>query len=300
MRHPPRDGLAGSLAYCERLTRRAAGNFYPAFRVLPRPQRLAMCALYAFLRVTDDLADEPGPADAKARTLAAWRKRTDEALTAGVFSHRLHAAFHDTVARHAIPREYLDAVLDGVETDLRPVAFTTFAELYRYCYRVASAVGLCCIHIWGFRGEKAKEYAEAAGVAFQLTNILRDLAEDRQRGRVYLPVEDWQRFDSPPERWADRDGSFRDLMRFEVARARGYYDASRPLARLLPPAGRAVFQMMSRTYRGLLDQIERRDYDVFTRRVRLSRWRKLGLLMRAMPARWGLVGMTNDPPMTHQ
>jgi phytoene synthase len=287
MRHPPRDGRAGSFAYCVRLARRAAGNFYPAFRVLPRPQRRAMCALYAYLRVTDDIADEPGPADARAAALAAWRKRTDQALTEGIYSHRLHAAFHETVERSGIPRQHLAEVIDGVESDLRPVAFETFAELYRYCYRVASAVGLCCIHVWGFRDERAREYAESAGIAFQLTNILRDLGEDLQRGRVYLPAEDWRRFDCPPERWAQRGESFRELMRFQVARARGYYEAARPLSALLPPAGRAVFGVMARTYRGLLDQIERRDYDVFSRRVRLSRWRKAALVLRALPVRFG-------------
>src|SRR5262249_50086893 len=157
------------------------------------------------------------------------------------------------------------------EMDLEPVRYATFAELYRYCYRVASAVGLACIHVWGFDGDRAKEHAEAAGIAFQLTNILRDLGEDAARGRVYLPDEDLRRCGSAAERLGrhERDDRFRELMRFEVERARGYYDAAGPLVPLLRPAGRAVFLTMMRTYRGLLDLIERRNYDVFSRRVSL-------------------------------
>ncbi len=280
--------LARSYAYCERLARREAGNFYHAFRILPRPQRQAMCALYAFLRVADDLGDGPGPAEAKRGPLAEWRRRMNRAL-AGKYDHRLHAAFHDTVRRHRIPPVYFDAVLDGVEMDLEPVAIAHFDELYRYCYRVASAVGLACIHIWGFAHPDAKIYAESAGIGFQLTNILRDLKEDADRGRVYLPREDLDRFGYSPEqlRRGERDDCFRALMRFEVERARLYYDASLPLAKLLTPPGRAVFQVMRRTYRGLLDAIERRRYDVFSRRVRLSPWRKLSLVAQALPVRWG-------------
>src|SRR5262249_36067571 len=152
-----------------------------------------------------------------------------------------------------------------------------FAELRLYCYRVASAVGLACIHIWGCRDERARAFAEDAGYAFQLTNILRDLGEDAGRGRVYLPHDELARFGYDAGRLArgERDDNFRALMRFQVERARGYYDASWPLVPLLPPAGRAVFLVMARTYRGLLELIEQRDYDVFSSRVRLSTWRKL-------------------------
>jgi len=188
-----------------------------------------------------------------------------------------------------VPAHYLYEVLDGVEMDLKVHSYSTFCDLYAYCYRVASAVGLACIHIWGFRAGNAEECAEKAGIAFQLTNILRDLPEDAERGRIYLPQEDFLRFGYRPEdlvRQAN-DEPFRNLMRFQVERARGYYDASQPLARLLDPAGRAVFQVMGETYRSLLDEIERREYDVFTSRVRLSRWRKVSLIMRAIPTRLG-------------
>jgi phytoene synthase len=282
--------LTRSYSYCERLARREAGNFYLAFRVLPRSQRLAMCALYAFNRVADDLSDGPQPSSEKRRLLESWRERWNAARE-GKYSHRLHAAFHDTVKTYRIPDEYIQAVLDGVSMDLDPVRFETFTDLYPYCYRVASAVGLACIHIWGFTSEEAKTYAEAAGIAFQMTNILRDLREDASRGRIYLPREDLRRFGYREEQLnrGERDAAFRDLMRFEVNRTRGFYEAARPLVRLLNPAGRAVFLVLSRTYRGLLEAIERRDYDVFSSRVRLSRVHKAWLAVRAMPVRWGWV-----------
>src|SRR5262245_43236443 len=202
--------LSRSYAYCERLARREAGNFYHAFRVLPGHQRRAMCALYAFLRVTDDLTDDVAAVEQKRANLAVWRKHFDKAL-AGVCSHPVHPALHDAVQAHAIPREYLDAVLDGVAMDLDQTRYETFADLYTYCYRVASAVGLACIHIWGFAQESAKAHAESAGIAFQLTNILRDLGEDAARGRVYLPREDLDRFGYTEEALfrSQRDDSFR-------------------------------------------------------------------------------------------
>jgi phytoene synthase len=282
--------VARSYAYCERLARRQAGNFYHAFRILPRPQRCAMCALYAFMRVADDCTDGAESVEEKQTTLNLWRRQFEQML-AGAYGHPLHAALHHTLQSYHVPRTYLDAVLDGVGMDLYQTAYTTFADLYTYLYRVASAVGLACIYIWGFTHEKALEYAESAGIAFQLTNILRDLGEDAARGRVYLPQEDLQRFSYPWEqlRSGERNGQFRALMRFEVGRARAYYEAAEPLGALLRPAGRAVFQVMARTYRGLLEAIEQRDYDVFSGRVSLSRWRHLGLVLQAMPVRWGWV-----------
>jgi phytoene synthase len=249
-----------------------------------------MCALYAFLRVADDLTDGPGSSAEKQASLATYRRQFDRAL-AGDYSHSLHEALHHTVQAYGIPRVYLEAVLDGVEMDLFQASYATFADLYTYCYRVASAVGLACIHIWGFAEERAKVHAENAGIAFQLTNILRDLREDAARGRVYLPQEDLDRFGYSVQQLhhAERDERFRALMRFQVERARGYYEAAEPLAATLPRAGRAVFQVMLGTYRGLLETIAKRDYDVFSSRVSLSRWRKLGLVVQAMPARWGWV-----------
>ncbi len=282
--------LASSYRYCEQVARREAGNFYHAFRVLPRTQRQAMCALYAFLRLTDDLGDSPGPEAQKRHRLTEWRRQFDRALL-GEHTHSLHPAIHHTIKTHGIPTPYLHDVIDGVEMDLNIARYASFADLYGYCYRVASVVGLACIHIWGFKDDRAKVYAEKAGIAFQLTNILRDLGEDAARGRVYLPAEDLDRFGYPEVKLArgERDDRFRSLMRFQVDRARGFYESSQPLAPLLPPPGRAVFQVMTRTYRGLLEAIESLDYDVFTSRVSLSQWRKLRLVVQALPVRLGWV-----------
>jgi phytoene synthase len=281
--------LLRSYRFCETLARREAGNFYPAFRILRPPQRLSMCALYAFMRIADDLSDEPGPIVGKRAGLRAWREGLDRACR-GEFTHPIHEALAHTIHKYAIPREYLEAVLDGVEMDLEPVAYATFAELSLYCHRVASAVGLACIHVWGFTRPKAKAYAEQAGLAFQLTNILRDLGEDAARGRVYLPREDLERFGYTENklRRGERDESFRALMCFEVERARTCYAAAWPLVPLLSPPGRAVFLMMAKTYRSLLDAIEARDYDVFRSRVSVGSWKKLLFALTALPVRWEL------------
>jgi len=279
--------LDESYRWCESVARTQAGNFYPAFRVLPGDQRRAMCALYAFLRIADDCGDEEGTIEAKTAKLDSWRAGLFEAI-AGRFPHPSHEALADTVHRYGIPVQYLEAVLDGVAMDLGPVVYETFDDLRRYCWHVASAVGLACIHIWGFSSESAKGYAEEAGIAFQLTNILRDLREDALRDRVYLPAEDLRRFGCDIEgfRSGRMDPGFRELMRFEIARARSLYAASEPLVPMLRPPGRAVFLMMSRTYRGLLDVMEARDYDVFRERVRVSSWTKLRYALGVLPVRF--------------
>jgi 15-cis-phytoene synthase len=280
--------VAASYAYSEKLAKQQAGNFYHAFRVLPGPERRAMCALYAFMRVADDLSDEPGPVEGKRDALAEYRRQFRACLK-GTYCHPFHAALHHAMTVYHIPPEYPEAVVDGVEMDLTTNHYETFDELYRYCYRVASAVGLCCIHIWGFENPEAIALAEKAGIAFQLTNILRDLGEDAGRGRVYLPREDLLRFgyDESYLRRGVRNESFRALMQFEADRAHRFYTESAPLARLLPPPGKAVFQIMFRTYRGLLEAIVARDFDVFSERVRLSRWRKMRLVLQAIPTRYG-------------
>jgi phytoene synthase len=247
-----------------------------------------MCALYAFLRRTDDLSDGSGTVEAKAAALADWRRQLHGTLR-GEYQDELAPAFHHAVQRYSIPRCHLEAVLDGVEMDLAPVRFATFADLYPYCYRVASAVGLCCIRIWGGWSGRAEEYAERAGIAFQLTNILRDVAEDAGRDRVYLPQDELRRFGCREAqlRGGPCDDAFRALMRYQVQRAREFYQRAWPLAELLPPPGRAVFQVMMQTYEGLLDAIEGRGFDVFGGRISLSRWYKLGLTLKAVPVRFG-------------
>jgi phytoene synthase len=280
--------LARSYAYCERLAQRAASNFYPTFRILPAPQRRSMCALYAFMRVADDLGDTLRTLAEKEVALTHWRRQLGQALQ-GEYTHPIFPALHDTVTRYQLPEVHLQDLLDGIDMDLRQPSYGTFAELYGYCYRVASAVGLSCIHIWGCAEDGAKDLAEKAGIAFQLTNILRDVREDAGLGRIYLPREDLEHFGYGVDELqrCERNDRFRALMRFQVERARGYYAASAPLAGLLPAAGRAVFLVMKGTYQGLLDAIEQRAYDVYSSRVQLSRWRRIRLAMQAVPVRLG-------------
>jgi phytoene synthase len=283
-----RADLRSSYAWCEGVAKTQAGNFDPAFRVRPRAQRLAMCALYAFMRVSDDIADESGQVASKRAELASWRCRFHDAL-GGRPTHPLHSALVDSICRYGIPIEYFTDALEGVASDLGAVRFPTFSELYRYCYCVASTVGLACIHIWGFAREDAKMPAEHAGIALQLTNILRDLGEDRARDRVYVPAEDLEQFRCSAERLGCVDDPvYRSLMAFEVERARNYYRSSEPLASMLPGPGRAVFRVIHSTYRGILDEIERRNYDVLSSRISLSRWTKLRLVLKSLPTRWGL------------
>ena len=278
--------LARSYRYCEEIARREAGNFYPAFLLLPAPQRRSMCALYTFMRIADDLSDEPMPIPVKRERLTAWRAGLRLAL-AGTFQHPSHPALTHTVECYHVPPKYLEAVIDGVEMDLEPTAYRTFADLRNYCWHVASVVGLSCIHIWGFHGADATRFAEDAGIAFQLTNILRDLGEDAASGRVYLPQEDLARFGYDAERLKHGvcDAGFRELMRFEVERVRAYYASGWRLVPRLSPAGQAVFLMMARTYHGLLAEIERRDYDVFSARIRVPRWKKAMFALAAVPVR---------------
>jgi 15-cis-phytoene synthase len=282
--------LQSSIQQCRDLTRAANSSFPIAFRLLPPQKRRAMDALYAFMRVTDDLADEPGEVAGKRGHLARWRAGFLAALD-GHYSHPIHPALAATIRQFAIPPRFLLDVVDGVESDLEPTRFATFAELYPYCYRVASAVGLACVRVWGLRPgarwEDVADPAEAAGVAFQLTNILRDLGEDLALGRVYLPADELAAFACPPESWRHESESFRAVMRFQVSRAREFYRKAEPLDRLLSADGRAIFRVMCGTYRQLLDEIERRGFDVFAARVRVPRWRKGLVLLGGWAAKLG-------------
>jgi len=284
--------LRDSFLACRAITRRAKSSFPLAFLLLPREKRQAMDALYAFMRITDDLADDDGDLHEKRARLRDWRSSLHAALDGDSPSPVLPAVV-DTVRRFHVSLDHLEAVIDGVEMDLEPVRFATFHDLYPYLFRVASAVGLACLPVWGFRdgvtSDDVREPAEAAGIAFQLTNILRDLGEDLNRGRVYLPQEDLDRFDCPPEAWRDPQcrARFRDLMAFQIERARQYYQKSEPLAKLLSRDGRGIYHAMSRTYRELLEAVAASGEAVLTQRVRLSKWRKLRALISAWPARWG-------------
>src|SRR3954469_242245 len=216
--------LDASYRFCGALSRREARNFYYSFLLLPPPLRRSMYALYAFMRHTDDLADDPGPCRDRDTQLERWRGDVHRALEAGESAAWPGlAALAATVERHAIPARYLDDVIDGVAMDLHPRPFPTFDDLYGYCYRVASAVGLCCLYIWGYRsdGGRAESLAEACGIALQLTNIVRDVREDAGNGRIYCPVDDMVLFGaSPDDLVAARTGEpLRRLLAFEAARA---------------------------------------------------------------------------------
>lgn len=275
--------LSASYRACQRLARRTASNFYYPFLLLPQAKRQGMCALYAFLRQTDDLGDSQLPVETRRVALARWRDALNAAL-AGEYRNVYFPALADTVARYNIPARYLHQAIDGMEMDLEVRRYETFDDLRRYCYCVASTVGLACIHIWGFRSPAALVPAEQAGVAFQLTNILRDLKEDAERGRLYLPLEDLQRFDYQPEELfrGVYDERFRHLMDFQVERAQRLYEESRALELWLHRDGVGVYGAMSGIYRGLLDEIRRRRGDVFTHRVRLTTARKLWIAARCM------------------
>jgi len=270
-----------SYQYCCRIARSRAKNFYYSFLLLSAQQRKAMCAIYAFMRYCDDLSDEPGATQA---AIERWRAEMEEALEGRFSEHPLWPAFHHTVRRFGIPHDYFREMIDGVLSDLDPRRFESFEQLYRYCYQVASVVGLTTIHIFGFDTRSALPLAEKCGVAFQLTNILRDIREDAERGRVYLPAEDLRRFGVTEDalRAGDRSEAFVRLMRFEASRARTYYDESRPLLDLIHQRSRSSLLALVSIYSRLLERIEGSNYDVFTRRVRLSPWEKSWIVVRAM------------------
>jgi phytoene synthase len=276
--------LQQSYALCQRLARKSASNFYFSFLLLPREKRKAMCVLYAYLRRVDDLGDDERYGnESRSAELARLRIDLDRALDGDAHDPILQA-LADTAARYRIPREYLTAVLDGVEMDVARRHYETFDQLEEYCYRVASVVGLSCIHIWGFHGPEALEPARQCGVAFQLTNILRDLKEDAARGRVYLPLEDLRRFgcqihDLAPDKVDDRHIA---LMQFEIDRAEKFYCAAAPLELSLARDGQRIFRAMTSTYRALLNRIKRRPENVFRRRIRITGWEKLRIAARAV------------------
>jgi 15-cis-phytoene synthase len=267
--------LEESYRECVHVARTQARNFYYSFICLPPQKRLSMCAIYAFMRYSDDISDD-GAGDPAAR-MAGWRAALDRAFEGEYGESRILPAFHDAVRRHGIPRQYFHELIAGAEMDLRPRRYETWDDTYRYCYHVASVVGLVCIHVFGFRDARAPQLAEYNGIAFQLTNILRDLREDAGMDRVYLPQEDLRRFDySEDELKAGVvNEAYRALMRFEVERARKYYDEAAPLVGLIDADSRPCLRAMREIYRGILDRIVAQDYEVFSRRARVSTLKKL-------------------------
>jgi len=268
--------LSASYEHCRRLARRAGSHFYFSFFLLPRQKRRSMYALYAFFRQTDDLADAAHQSTDRRGDLCAWR----EALTAGLEGQSqagIWPALADTVMRYGIPPRYLHAAVDGAMRDLDHTRYATFAELERYCYEAASVVGLACIHVWGFQGPAALESAVQCGIALQLTNILRDLKEDADRGRIYLPLDELALYRYAPDELLRgvRDERLDALLRFQVERAETYYQRAAPLADQLTPDGRRAFLAMVATYHGLLDKIRRLQGEVLARRVQIGRWRQM-------------------------
>jgi len=276
--------LTDSYAHCQAVAKARARNFYYSFILLPPEQKNAMCAVYAFMRYCDDLSDEPG---ATHSAMDRWRAALTTALAGGPANpgddHPMWPAFLDSVARYNIPHQYFHDMIAGVESDLEPRVIRTFDELYRYCYQVASVVGLTTIHIFGFTSPDALPLAEKCGIAFQLTNILRDVKEDAELGRVYLPSEDLQRFGVSADdlKQALRTEQFGRLMEFELARARRYYDESAPLLRLIEPRSRPSLWALIEIYSNLLDHIAEAHYDVLLRRISLSTTEKLWIVCRA-------------------
>lgn len=268
-----------SYQWCVDVARTQAKNFYYSFLLLSPPQREAMCAIYAFMRYCDDLSDDEGIAD-RASAIARWREDLAQALHGHPGEHPLWPAFIDAVERYQIPHRYFFDMIAGVSSDLEPRCIQTFEELYDYCYHVASVVGLTIIHIFGFDDPQALELAEKCGIAFQLTNILRDVREDYEKDRVYIPAEDFRRFGVSAATLVSTEGFFR-LMDFEAQRAREYYRESAPLVGMIHPRSRASLKALIGIYSRLLDRIVASNYDVLTRRIRVPAWEKVWILARA-------------------
>jgi len=281
--------LDESYNYCRQVARSRARNFYYSFLLLERPQRDAMCAVYTFNRYCDDLSDEPAVAEPERlrEKIAQWRVELDRALRGDYSENTLWPAFHDTVQRYKIPHRFFHEMIDGISSDLEPRQVRTFDELYRYCYQVASVVGLTIIHIFGFDSVKALLLAEKSGIAFQLTNIIRDVREDAQLGRIYLPLEDLDRFDVPISqlKQGSEDDAFRRFLEFECARAQRFYDESAGLSALIHKRSRPSLWALRQIYMSLLSRIKRADYNVLSERINVPTHTKIALLVRAFIVR---------------
>ncbi len=290
--HPPSGQLARAYAVCRAIARREAKNFYYAFLALPRERRNAICAVYAFMRQADDLADDESLSRSQRRAnldrwLAAWHLAAGGSAT----SDPVFLAVRDAIRRFSIPLHLLDELVDGVAMDLdhsasdAPDTYADFDGLYRYCYLVASVVGLVSIRIFGFSGDRAEKLAEETGIAFQLTNILRDVSEDAARNRVYLPLADLAahgvalesllyRAPAAPPTPAERA-----LLAAIAARAEDYYRSAQALLPLIHRESRPALWVLVSIYHALLRRIQRAGYDVFSRRARVPTAQKIAILL---------------------
>jgi len=274
---------------CAEITRHSRSSFYFAFILLPPERRRALHAVYAFCRFIDDIADDESIRE-PALLLKRWREEL-ERVYAGTPTRALSRALADSARRFNIPRELFEEIINGVEMDLSRKRYETWEELRPYCYRVASALGLICIEIFGYRNPSAKSYAENLGLALQLTNILRDVREDAERGRIYIPLEDLAQFNVSEEEilGAVYTPNFVSLMDFEARRAQGLYAAAQ---HALAPEDRATLltaEAMRLIYGALLERIIRSNYKVLDRRHSLSAPHKLYLVGRAWAS--GRLGM---------
>lgn len=297
--------LVESYRHCRAVTRTYARSFSFASHVLPAAKRRGAYAVYAFCRYADDAVDEATAGAAAA--VDRLRAELDDVYAGRTPPGPGMPAFRDTVERYAIPQSYFLDLLRGVEMDLRRSSFDSFRDLRDYCYHVASVVGLIMTRIFGVSDNRAPARAVDLGLAMQLTNILRDLAEDHRRGRCYLPREEMERFGYTVDDLSRGriTPAFHDLMRFQIDRARGYYrSADLGLPSLTGDGSRFCVRLMARTYEAILDVIEERGYDVFSRRASTSLSRKLGIaaacLFTPLPAAGGAGDLPSPfPPGRH-
>ncbi len=289
--------LTTAYGVCRHIARSSAKNFYYGFMLLPSRKRNALSAVYAFMRHADDLSDDPGMTPKERREkLAGFIDSYHRALETGHTDDPVFLALRDSQLRYNIPIELLDQLVAGTGMDVREqeqtggaplVVYRTFADLYGYCYHVASVVGLVCIRIFGYRDSAAEQLAEHLGIAFQLTNILRDVKEDAAMARVYLPQEDLEHFGVTAEELGSGAPmeKLRPLLEFEARRALQYYEAADQLLPLIEEVSQPALWAMVEIYRGILDRIEARQYDVYSERVRLSLRDKLKILAKGFGKR---------------
>jgi phytoene synthase len=267
--------------YCQQKAASSGSSFYYSFLFLPPERRRAITALYAFCREVDDVVDEGMDPQIAAAKLAWWRSEVAN-LFAGKPQHPVTRALEPHRETFGISAERLNEIIDGMEMDLRQTRYLDWAGLERYCYRVASVVGLLAAGIFGYRDARTLEYAKNLGIAFQLTNIIRDVGEDARKNRVYLPVEDLQRFGVPAADilQSKESPAFRSLMEFQAERARGYYQSAMSA---LPAEDRRAQRpglIMAAIYRTLLEEIQREGFHVLTRRTSLTPLRKFWIAWR--------------------
>jgi phytoene synthase len=264
--------------YCQQKAVQSGSSFYYSFLFLPAPRRRAITALYAFCREVDDTVDECTDPTVARNKLAWWRKEI-HAMFAGTPSHPVTQALQPHLTPYALQEQHMQAIVDGMEMDLDQTRYLDFAGLKRYCWHVASVVGILSASIFGASRPETLQYAEKLGLAFQLTNIIRDVGEDARKGRIYLPVNELQQFNVTAADIlnARHSENFEQLMRFQAARAHATYDEA---FALLPAADRRAQRpglMMAAIYRTLLDEIERDGFHVLTQRISLTPIRKLWL-----------------------